>query len=338
MNKHTHTSKNKKQGGYMLIEIMVSLAIFSIVTITSAAALLAIIDANSKAQNLKAVMDNLSVSIENMSRSLRIGTDYKCITASGDAGSYDDAMCGNGTNGISFRPQDANLADPTDRVEYYFAPDSSNLDQNGNPIGTIFRKRGNGSAVAITAPEVTIKNVKFFVMGSGPTPGQPRVFININGEAGITAFSLTPFNIQTSVSQREIENVFASNPGGGNNGGGDDGGGDDGGGDDPGNDAILIVGQTYHLGVGGYSHNYTITYYNIPTGAFTADGESGGLHEIVTGTITPTSMTFSSTYTDAGYDYDFHTTSSSFANGQYDGTAEDNWGAQFAWSFIPTPI
>ncbi len=203
----------EQQGGYMLVEIMVSLMIFTMVAVASATALLSIVDANSKAQALKAVMDNLSVAVENISRTVRIGTDIKClpVSAGGSLGTeaQDITTCREGTKGISFLPQDA--SDTTDRLQYYF---KETIDAEGKTKGAIYRNR-NSQEVALTAPEVIINNVTFYVLASGTTTvqstvssdiqGQARVFVNINGKAGATAFSATPFNIQTTVSQREIE-------------------------------------------------------------------------------------------------------------------------------------
>jgi type II secretory pathway pseudopilin PulG len=197
---HLAKQKNnikKNSGGYMLVEILVSLTIFAFVAVTSTAALLAVMDANTKAQSLKSVMDNLSVSIENISRTVVTGTDYKCIDGPTDGGSIDNAVCTTGKAGISFVPQDS--TDPiNDRILYYFAPDA-----NGN--GTIYRKRGSAAAVELSAPEVNILDFTFFIIGATTTPGQARVFMAVNGRAGPDNFTQTRFSIQTTISQRERE-------------------------------------------------------------------------------------------------------------------------------------
>jgi type II secretory pathway pseudopilin PulG len=201
MRKIRTTFQNKTQGGYMLVEILVSLMIFTIVAVSSAGALLAIIDADSKAQNMRAVMDNLSVAVENISRSIRIGTDYQCVTVPDNlSGSVDANTCGPGTIGVSFLPQDSK--DSTDRIEYYF----DSVGNAGN--GRIRRYRpnqigGSGNAVDLTAPEVKLNDVKFYVDSAGATAGQARVFIDIAGQAGITGSKTQSlFNIQTTVSER----------------------------------------------------------------------------------------------------------------------------------------
>lgn len=190
----------------MLVEIMVSLSIFAIVAVSSAGALLSIIDANAKAQTIKAVMDNLSVAVENISRTMRIGTDFQCFTVSPSnqesahnaQGSSLNSVCGPGTNGIVFMPQDA--ANSSDNVRYYLAQTTV----NGVTTGTIRRYRGT-TETDLTAPEVNINSIKFHILGAGTTDGQPRIFIIINGTAGKTTQTQSIFNIQTTVSQREID-------------------------------------------------------------------------------------------------------------------------------------
>src|SRR3989344_3401438 len=61
----------------------------------------------------------------------------------------------------------------------------------------------NGEPLAITAPEIMIENLKFYVQGAGVgSQAQPRVTIVIRGYAGATAKIRTPFNLQTTLSQR----------------------------------------------------------------------------------------------------------------------------------------
>jgi type II secretory pathway pseudopilin PulG len=188
--------KTEQQGGYVLIEILVSLLIFTIVAVTSATALLSIVDANAKSQTLKSVMDNLSVAVENMSRTMRIGTDIKCLDVASNTESQNSTQCASGTDGVTFLPQDATSIN--DRVQYYF--------KNGAIYRKYTTRLNMTTETALTAPEVSIDSVKFYVIAAGSTDAsQARVYININGKAGVTQLSISPFNIQTSISQREIE-------------------------------------------------------------------------------------------------------------------------------------
>ncbi len=64
--------------GFTLVEIIVSLAIFSVVATVALGALIKIVDANRKAQTLHSAITNLNFALESMSREMRVGTKYHC--------------------------------------------------------------------------------------------------------------------------------------------------------------------------------------------------------------------------------------------------------------------
>lgn len=72
--------KKNLNKGFTLIEIMVSLMIFSIVAFIAVGALLKIVDANRKSQTLKVTINNINFALESMSRELRVGTNYTCLS------------------------------------------------------------------------------------------------------------------------------------------------------------------------------------------------------------------------------------------------------------------
>jgi prepilin-type N-terminal cleavage/methylation domain-containing protein len=75
MNK-LYTKSSEK--GFTLIEIMISLAIFTVVAVIAVGALLKVMDLNRKSINLKNAINNLNFVMESMSREIRMGTKYKC--------------------------------------------------------------------------------------------------------------------------------------------------------------------------------------------------------------------------------------------------------------------
>ena len=70
-----------KNRGFTLVEMIVSLAIFSVVAVIAIGALLKVIDANSKAQSMQSAVTNINFAMESMSRDLRTATDYTCDSA-----------------------------------------------------------------------------------------------------------------------------------------------------------------------------------------------------------------------------------------------------------------
>jgi prepilin-type N-terminal cleavage/methylation domain-containing protein len=70
--------KNSREKGFTLIEIMISLAIFTVVAVIAVGSLLKVMDLNRKSVNLKTAINNLNFVLESMSREIRMGTKYKC--------------------------------------------------------------------------------------------------------------------------------------------------------------------------------------------------------------------------------------------------------------------
>ncbi len=196
--------------GFTLIEIMVSVTIFSIVMVVAMGALLSVSAADKKAETLKTVMNNLNFAIESMSRTIRTGTTYDC-------GQGTNTDCPDGSQQIGFHPVDA--ADPNARTRYKFETDTG-ANACNQPLlatgGCIMRSTDGGSTyLAITSPEVVITSLSFYLVGSSPTDTlQAKVtiaisgFVKINGtptsmsDCVSTPAQCSIFNIQTSVTQR----------------------------------------------------------------------------------------------------------------------------------------
>jgi prepilin-type N-terminal cleavage/methylation domain-containing protein len=165
--------------GFTLIEMIVSLAIFATVVLIAVGALLSIIDANRKANELRVVMENLNFAIESIARNVRTGTDYGCGSSPGN--------CSNKTT-LSFVNQEGK------DVKYAFDFDSK----------AITRTVGGGDAAPITSSEVVIEDVHFWVTGAGVGGDgeQPRVLMTVQGLAGVVGKNETRFSLQTTISQR----------------------------------------------------------------------------------------------------------------------------------------
>lgn len=192
----------KKNKGFSLIEIMVSLAVFSIVVLVAAGALLSIIDGARKTQALKSVINNLNFAMEDMSRNLRVGTSYYCGEGANGAQGQSCAP-GATSNAVTFKSNKfSSIGNTPIYMGYKF----------DNVKGQLLFKddlNGTGDYVPITAPEVTISKATFTVLGAsaGSTGDQeqPRILITIQGSAGLNLRSQSNFNIQTSITQRVLD-------------------------------------------------------------------------------------------------------------------------------------
>jgi len=73
-------SSPTSQFGFTLIEMIVSLGLFSIVITISVGALLVLIATNEQLQAEQSVMTNLSFALDSMTREIRTGTNYYCAS------------------------------------------------------------------------------------------------------------------------------------------------------------------------------------------------------------------------------------------------------------------
>src|SRR5687768_16395176 len=92
--------KNYK-GGYTIIETMISVSLFIVITTIGMAALLNANAVHHKSRDMRSIMDNLSFVMEDMSRNLRTGSEYHCF--SGSVPSNPPAQICSSGSGISFK-------------------------------------------------------------------------------------------------------------------------------------------------------------------------------------------------------------------------------------------
>ena len=191
--KKTKILNNKK--GFSLIEMLVAVALFSAVMLMAVGALLALIDANRKAQALNSVMNNLNFALENMSRKIRVGTNYHCETTDSIIDINKPKDCINGGKLLAFEASGGNRDDINDQIVYRIN-------------GTRLEKSEDSGAtfVNLTAQEVSIDKFIFYVDGTSLSDEkQPKVVIILQGSAGIDKKIRTEFNLQTTVSQRILD-------------------------------------------------------------------------------------------------------------------------------------
>ena len=181
------------RAGFSLIEILVSVAVFSMVMLIAVGSLLTLVEANRKAQALKSVMNNLNFSLENMSRAIRLGTDYHC----GLGLVEEPHSCIDGDTQLAFESEVGDPGTPDDQVIYRISINGTQLEQSID---------GGATFIGITAPEVVIEDFKFYVIGAERSDRlQPRVIMTIRGYAGVSLRAKSNFNLQTMVSQRILD-------------------------------------------------------------------------------------------------------------------------------------
>jgi Tfp pilus assembly protein PilW len=186
--------------GFTIIETMIAVSLFIIIVMMGMGALLNANALHQKSQNMRSIIDNLSFVMEDMSRNLRVGYSYDCILPNGAIPDTPIPVSGSNCGGIAFKSTANNTISTW---VYYLSGNPSH-----NTSSSIFKKVSGGTPVQLTPDEVEINSASSFtVVGAEPPPDdtkQPFVTIKLVGT--ITSNKVvTPFSLQTSVSQRQID-------------------------------------------------------------------------------------------------------------------------------------
>jgi len=172
----------KKLRGFTLIEMIVSVGLFSVVMLVVTAAYLAIITLDKESRSTNELVVNLSFALESIARNVRTGTNYSCAGA------------GNGT---------------CEQLSFINAEGQS-ITYMRKPDGTIGQCTGGActstTAVGLTDPRIAIESLTFYVWGVGTgDQTQPQVLMSVRGTMQASATRTVDFTIQTSATQRLLD-------------------------------------------------------------------------------------------------------------------------------------
>lgn len=196
-----------KCGGFTLVEMMVAIAVFSVVMVTAMSALLNVIDADAKARSIKTAINNISFALEGISKDMRMGTEYACLDNYGAV--IGDGNCSGGGDGIKYRSNRADVGGDGKNKFAYYRWKGTQIEGCLEKAPVVSGICGDLDFHPITSTEVKLDKVVFYVLGvQNPVPltnkTQPRMIMTISGTAGSAnkARLQTTFDLQTSVSQR----------------------------------------------------------------------------------------------------------------------------------------
>ncbi|MDE1975434.1 MAG: type II secretion system protein [Patescibacteria group bacterium] len=230
-----HTLYPSSKRGFTLVEMIVSLMIFSIVAVVALAAMVKIIDANRKAQTIQDAVTNISYALDSMSRELRTGSNYYCIadaTASvGGSAFYSNMSTTNNCAGglssadntgasgfiIAFQSTKSDGTN-TCRLVYAYAIvpvsgsngkkwkfEKAEQDPTKGCSDTLSVSGGSFSPI-VDPSSVTINGYYMKAgmptMSNGGTARFPLAFIELSGSAGTRVGDTTYFTVQTAASPR----------------------------------------------------------------------------------------------------------------------------------------
>lgn len=217
---------SQKEKGFTLIEMIVSLGVFSIVITIAVGALLVIISTNKQIQAEQSVMSNLAFAMDSMTREMRTGYSYACVSVSSLNASV-------GSLGKVFKVTDSDheQMDDTDTADCSFASSQKfrgvSIVESGDSITgssynrimyyydedakTIMRRIGiSEEAQSIVPSELMITNAKFYVTGSESLDKsdtdveQPTITIYLEAQE-INNLTGKTYKLQTTVTQRILD-------------------------------------------------------------------------------------------------------------------------------------
>jgi prepilin-type N-terminal cleavage/methylation domain-containing protein len=196
--------KNRREG-FTLVEMLVSLAIFSIIVIAAVGSLYTVNQAAKRVSAMRTVLDNLDFATESMSRTIRTADGISCGTPSSSTltpGSGVDCAFGSTADAEEITLNSTLGADIGSEIDYRWRMNGTN-----GEIQKCSVTNGNvDDCVAITAPQINITSAHFYVNGAADSDQlQPSVMIMIQGVANAGGSSGEPFAVQTLVSQRTSE-------------------------------------------------------------------------------------------------------------------------------------
>lgn len=169
-------------GGYTLLELIVSVGLFSLVMLIVLSAYLTLIHLDRKARATTDVMTNLTFVVESMTREIRTGRDYKCNTTGTNCSSP----------GTSF-----SFTDSRGRTIIYTRSASNQVNISVN-----------NAVSALTDPRVTVNVLNFYVRGvgtAGPDYVPPQVTFVMQGTVSPEPGEVIDFSLQGSATQRYLE-------------------------------------------------------------------------------------------------------------------------------------
>jgi prepilin-type N-terminal cleavage/methylation domain-containing protein len=219
-----------KSQGFTLIEMIVALGLFAVVASMTTGAILMLVATNQTFHRDQTIMTNLAFALDSMTREIRTGRNYVCVTSSTMGKPFVSSQahetngmselpsgapvehrdCASGRNGnqlhgVSFQEAGASITNFQSTRILYFYDSTARM---------LYRRVGNNPAEPLVSDEILITDANFFVHGTTPlltTPPapipdrrQPMVTIFIEAQSNSGGTPVTR-RLQTTISQRSLD-------------------------------------------------------------------------------------------------------------------------------------
>lgn len=174
-----------KQKGFTLVELIVSIAAFTIVIVIGLGSVVTTSRTYQRSISQSEAIDSLSFAMDTMSRRIRTGINYGC-----------DSIC-------TTQGNERFVFDDQGQSQVIYSLEES---PEGKYIQRVTNTGSESFTQVLTSPKViNISDMKFYVIGQSNTDQlQPRVQIVIKGQTRFGT-GVSDFSLQTTVVQRQID-------------------------------------------------------------------------------------------------------------------------------------
>ena len=192
--------------GFTLIEMIVSLGIFTVVALIAVGALLKVMDANRKAVNLKTAINNMNFTIESMSREMRMGNDFYLNNNPDEEVKKDYTKSPSSINPstswlLAFRSSIISTNDGKCNLIYAYRYTGTKLQKAQQTKCSDKIKSENFQD--IIAPEIKLTLAS---IGLDKSPDIPdKVYFTFEGSTGLKVKDKTEFRVQSNITQRVMD-------------------------------------------------------------------------------------------------------------------------------------
>lgn len=200
-----------QSAGFSLIELIVALGLFTVVSTISITSLITLMDNNRQLRDDQALITNIVFVLDMMSREIRNGYNYYCAIVPPSGGGSDNLIPNESNNrqdctdipqedsndlhGISFLRTESMITEGDERMVFYY--------DKGNNM--LYRRIGDGASQALVSDQVEVIDAYFFVTGTdeftGTNDAQPTVtiFLEVRADDG------REYQLQTTLTQRLLD-------------------------------------------------------------------------------------------------------------------------------------
>ena len=207
----TRTLSNAKVSGFTLIEMMIAVALFTILSLIIIGAILSVNSAHKKVSGMATIMNNLNFVMDDMVFNMRTGIGYVFYPTTFFLNSLPDYF--SASLSVPNSPSDCQNGYTVGltsaygtTIVYAIAVDPS----LNSTVGRIYKSEDGNNFYALSPKEIEIDFAKsgFTVAGTGTgitfDGKQPFIAIRLSGKIKYKDIE-SPFRVQTTVSQRQID-------------------------------------------------------------------------------------------------------------------------------------